>query len=102
MDTMFRPKIGPYDSETTGAVIRLTDRGKEFPTLITVAYSVNGKTYSITECVSVKDRKIKIGFLTVGHRKTAMLGDPALGDSLDVLYASRDPADAIIKNNQEP
>ena len=56
-------------TETDGTVIRLYDKGNDFPFMMQVMYVVNGKTYYIEESVKLINEKINRGFFLIGQRK---------------------------------
>lgn len=89
-----------YDSSVIGTVVDIKIRGLDFPTQITVEYSVEGKVYSVTETIKLKSKAIKLGFIPIGQKKVPAMGDTHVGAHTEIIYNSIDPSDAIIKDNQ--
>ena len=84
---------------TLGIVKGLKDKGLNFPTLITVEYQVGGNVYEVTESIKLKSEKIKLGFLTIGQKKVAVMGNTTVGSSTSVSYNPYNPSEAFITNN---
>lgn len=82
-----------------GIVISLQSKGLDFPTLLTVRYEVNSERFEITESIKLRSEKIKLGFLTIGQKKVAMLPDVAIGSTLRVQYNPSNPAEAFLPDN---
>lgn len=93
-------RIEQYDSSVIGTVVDIKIRGLDFPTQITVEYSVDGKTFSITETIKLKSKAIKLGFIPIGQKKVPAMGDTHVGAHTEVLYYLSNPSDAVIKENQ--
>lgn len=89
-----------YDSSAIGTVTEVKARGLDFPTRITVEYSVDGKSYSITESIKLKSKAIKLGFIPIGQERVPVMGDTRVGAKAEVLYCSSNPSDAILKENR--
>lgn len=82
-----------------GKVSNLKVKGQDFPTQVTVEYQVDGVTYEVTETLKLKSEKIKLGFLTVGQKRVAAMGDSRVGSSAKVNFNPSCPAEAYITHN---
>lgn len=84
--------------ETYGKVTDLRRKGIDFPTVVTVQYSVGEKTFTIKESLKLKSELIKIGSLPIGQRKTPKVNCNA-GDTVTIIYPENKPGKGHIKNN---
>jgi hypothetical protein len=82
-----------------GRVKELKVKGQDFPTMISVEYQVAGNIYVVTESLKLKSEKIKLGFLTIGQKRVAAMGNTAVGSSVLVNYNTNNPAESFITNN---
>lgn len=94
-----RRKKNNYMGITQGRVIRIVDKGLDYPWVIHVQYKVNGIDYEIKETAKMKSTAIKIAGIPVGQRKTFVLGDVKEGDLLEIRYDEAHPEKAIIYGN---
>ncbi len=94
-----RRKKNNYMGITQGRVIRIVDKGLDYPWVIHVQYKVNGIDYEIKETAKMKSTAIKIAGILVGQRKTFVLGDVKEGDLLEIRYDEAYPEKAIIYGN---
>ena len=85
--------------ETSGKVVRLYDKGNEFPFMIQVMYVVDGKTYYIEESVKLINEKINKGFFLIGQRQVPAIHELEVGRYVTVLYNPDRPKMAYIKEN---
>lgn len=86
-------------AETTGSVKAVKAKGQDFPTLITVAYEVNGYLYEVNESVKLKSQPIKLGLLTVGQKRVPVLGNTSVGSAVRVMYNPNNPNEAYLPDN---
>lgn len=84
---------------TFGTIKSLKIKGHDFPTLITVEYQVDGKSFEITESLKLKSEKIKLGFLPVGQKRVSVIGNIEVGSSVKVNYNPSNPLEAFITDN---
>ena len=82
-----------------GKVIKIKDKGVDFPTIITVQYEVNNNQYEISESIKLRCEWVKIGFLPVGQKKYAVMGDTKVGSMASVTYNPDNPQEAYITKN---
>lgn len=82
-----------------GKVKNLKIKGQDFPTQITVEYQVSGTKYEVTESLKMKSEKIKLGFLTIGQKRVAAMGDTRVGSDAWVNYNPNAPEESFITNN---
>lgn len=92
-------KKNNYMGITKGRVIRIVDKGLDYPWVIHVQYKVNGIDYEIKETAKMKSTAIKIAGIPVGQRKTFVLGAVKEGDLLEIRYDEAHPEKAIIYGN---
>lgn len=92
-------KKNNYMGITKGRVIRIVDKGLDYPWVIHVQYKVNGIDYEIKETAKMKSKAIKIAGIPVGQRKTFVLGAAKEGDLLEIRYDEAHPEKAIIYGN---
>lgn len=95
-------KIKPNEyctTEVAGTVKAVKVKGQDFPTIITVSYSVNGHTYEISESIKLKSQPIKLGFLTVGQKRMPVLNNTSVGNAVRVMYNPNNPVDAYLPDN---
>lgn len=88
-----------YRGITQGKVIRIVDKGMDYPWVIHVQYNVNGCDYKIKETAKMKSTAIKIAGIPVGQRKTFVLGNIKEGDLIEIHYDEDHPEKAIIYGN---
>lgn len=88
-----------YRGITQGKVIRIVDKGVDYPWVIHVQYNVNGSDYEIKETAKMKSTAIKIAGIPVGQRKTFVLGNIKEGDLIELHYDEDHPEKAIIYGN---
>lgn len=88
-----------YRGITQGKVIRIVDKGMDYPWVIHVQYNVNGHDYKIKETAKMKSTAIKIVGIPVGQRKTFVLGNIKEGDLIEIHYDEDHPEKAIIYGN---
>lgn len=88
-----------YRGITQGKVIRIVDKGMDYPWVIHVQYNVNGHDYKIKETAKMKSTAIKIAGIPVGQRKTFVLGNIKEGDLIEIHYDEDHPEKAIIYDN---
>lgn len=84
---------------TTGVVEAIRIKGLDFPTVIAVRYSVQGKEYTVKESLKLKNIPIKVGKLTTGQKKVPVLGPVQVGMSLPIKYNPLKPKKAYIVGN---
>ena len=89
-----------YTEETTGRVVELIDRGVDFPSLLCVAYEVNGIHYEIKESLKLKSEAIKLGLIPIGQIKVPMIDSVEKGAPVTVRYSKENPKNAIILENE--
>lgn len=92
-------KKNNYMGITQGRVIRIVDKGLDYPWVIHVQYKVNGIDYKIKETAKMKSTAIKVAGIPVGQRKTFVLGAVKEGDLLEIHYDEDHPERAIIYGN---
>lgn len=88
-----------YRGITQGKVIRIVDKGMDYPWVIHVQYNVNRHDYKIKETAKMKSTTIKIAGIPVGQRKTFVLGNIKEGDLIEIHYDEDHPEKAIIYGN---
>ena len=74
-------------------------KGLDFPTIIWVEYQVDGKTYVLKDTIKYKVELIKIGFLPIGQRNYAKMGDTRVGSLARVSYNPYNPSEAFLTDN---
>ena len=84
---------------TEGKVIEIKKRGHDFPTLVTVAYTVSGVSYQICESKKYRNETVKLGFLPIGQKKIPKLGGVVVGDAVSVSYNPLCPEMAYLTDN---
>lgn len=84
--------------ETVGIVKDIRSKGLDFPTVVTVEYCVDGKTYTIQEALQLKNRVIKLGFLPIGHRLSPKVKCEKDGEVI-IIYDEKNPNKGHIKDN---
>ncbi len=84
---------------TNGIVTKLKSKGLDFPTIITVRYTVNSVTYEISESIKLKSKIIKIGFIPVGQKKYPVMPETSEGSTARVNYNPANPAEAFLTDN---
>lgn len=82
-----------------GCVKELTIKGQDFPTMISVEYTVGDNSYVVTESLKYRSEIIKIGFLPIGQRRIPVMGDTAVGSKASVNYNPLKPEEAFITKN---
>jgi hypothetical protein len=82
-----------------GTVKEIKNRGLDFPTMITVNYTVDSIVYEITENIKLKSAPIKFGFLTIGQRQLPRMKNIRVGSSVMIKYNISNPKEAYIINN---
>jgi len=82
-----------------GTVIKLKDKGIDLPTIITVEYFVDGVRYEVSESIKLKCTTVKVGFLPVGQKKYAVMGETKVGSIANVSYNPDNPKKAFITKN---
>ena len=85
--------------ETTGTVKAVKAKGQDYPTIVTVSYSVDGHTYEINESIKLKSQPIKLCFFTVGQKRVPVLGNTSVGSTVRVMYDPNNPAEAYLPDN---
>lgn len=96
---MSMKKIRNCTKETVGIITDLLIRGQDYPTRISVTYTVEGHSYTINDTVKLKSEKIKLGFLTIGQKRVPTLNDERIGSQVRVQYNPRNPAEAYLPDN---
>ena len=84
---------------TEGRVKELKVKGLDFPTIISVEYSVAEKSYVVTESLKLRSEIIKIGFLPIGQKKVPTMGSISVGSAVAVSYNPDNPAESYITHN---
>lgn len=77
-------------------------RGQDFPTIITVPYTVDGNSYDISKSIKLKSQTIKLGFIPIGQKRVPVLGNTAVGSSIRVMYNPENPSEAYLTDNIGP
>ncbi len=95
-----RNKHLKYKGVTEGRVLKIVDKGLDYPWVIHVSYNVGDMEYMIKETAKVKSEVIKVGKMPVGQRKTFVIGPLAVGDTVTVKYDEKNPGRAIIAGNE--
>lgn len=85
--------------KTIGYVKEIKPGGLDRPGVIKVEYCVGGKIYVVRETLKLKSEPIKLGFLTIGQRKTPKIGTIEVKDEVWVAYSPGNPARAHIVGN---
>lgn len=86
-------------TEITGTVKSVQIKGQDFPTIITVVYTVNDHPYEVSESIKLKSQPIKLGFLTVGQKRVPVLGNTSVGSVVRVKYNPNNPSEAYLPDN---
>ncbi|MBS4967406.1 MAG: hypothetical protein KHZ73_00885 [Lachnospiraceae bacterium] len=92
-------KKNNYMGIAQGRVIRIVDKGLDYPWVIHVQYKVNGIDYEIKETAKMRSTAIKVAGIPVGQRKTFVLGVVKEGDLLEIRYDEAHPERAVIYHN---
>lgn len=95
-----RKKISSYTGVTSGKILKITNKGLDYPYVIQVGYSVNGVNYEIKETAKLKSQIIKAGFLPIGQKKVFVLGEVKTGDFVKIHYDENNPQKGIIYGNE--
>lgn len=82
-----------------GVVTNLKSRGLDSPTVISVEYQVDGKSYIVKESIKLRNETIKIGFLPIGQRGVPRMGDTTVGSAASINYNPSNPTEAYISKN---
>ena len=82
-----------------GIVKEVKVQSGDFPTVITVAYLVDGEEYEIKEKLKYKGETIKLGFISIGQRRFPVIGTKRVMDEVDICYNPENPAEAYIVGN---
>lgn len=82
-----------------GRVKELKVKGLDFPTVISVEYSVAGMSYVVTESLKLRNEIIKLGFLPIGQKKVPAMGSTSVGAATVVSYNPDNPSEAYITHN---
>lgn len=82
-----------------GKVLGLKSRGLDKPTVISVAYTVNGNSYVVEETLKLKSEITKFGFLPIGVNRIPVMGDIRMGSITSVKYNPANPIEAYIIGN---
>lgn len=82
-----------------GRVKELKVKELDFPTVISVEYSVAEKSYVVTESLKLRSETIKLGFLPIGQKKVPAMGSISVGSAAAVSYNPDNPAEAYITHN---
>lgn len=85
-------------AKTDGTIHAFKNKGLDFPNVVTVCYSVAGKTYSLEESVKIKYSPIKFCGVVVGQKKECMF-DITVGKTVTVCYNPNNPHYAHILEN---
>ena len=72
--------------KTIGTIIKIENKGLNFPTLITVEYIVNSTTYHIKESLKLKNKAIKLWIIPIGQKKVPVIQGVSLGKTVSVNY----------------
>ena len=86
-------------AKTVGKVVRLYDKGSEFPFMMQVMYIVDNKTYYVEESVKLINEKVNKGFFLIGQRQVPAIHELEIGRQVTVLYNPNKPKKAYIKEN---
>ena len=92
-------KKNNYMGIAQGRVIRIVDKGLDYPWVIHVQYKVNGIDYEIKEKKKMRSTAIKVAGIPVGQRKTFVLGVVKEGDLLEIRYDEAHPERAVTYHN---
>lgn len=85
-------------SETIGVITGV--KNENSCTSITVRYLVGMHSYYISELLKYNSEPIKVGFITVGQKKTPKIGEGVLlNRSVKVMYNPNNPMEAYLKDN---
>lgn len=95
-----KKKNETYTGIADGTVMRIVDKGIDFPWVIHVSYMADGKRYEIKETAKLKSETIKLGPVPVGQRKIFAMGSLTEGDKVTVKYDVNRPEKAIIAGNE--
>ncbi|MBR4089825.1 MAG: hypothetical protein IKK28_02975 [Mogibacterium sp.] len=95
-----RNKYLKYKGVTEGRVLKIVDKGFDYPWVIHVRYNVRDVEYTVKETAKLKSETIKVGKIAVGQRKTFVIGPLDVGDAVTVKYDEKNPARAIIAGNE--
>lgn len=82
-----------------GKIIELKVKGQDFGTIIKVQYEVSEKNYTIEESIKLKSEKIKLGFLTVGQKRTPVMKNTTVGTTVRVMFNPYAPEEAYLPDN---
>ena len=85
--------------ETVGTVVRLYDKGNDFPFVMRVEYIVDGQKYYVEETVKMINEKIRKSLFVVGQRQIPVIHELEIGRQVTVLYNPSKPKRAYIKEN---
>ena len=86
-------------ASTDGIIVDLHRKGLDFPTIMTVRYEVDSISYEVKESVKLKSETIKLGFLPVGQKKTAVMPDATVGTTVIVMYNPSEPTESYVRDN---
>lgn len=84
---------------TIGIISEIKSKGVDFPTIITVVYEVNGRSYELKESLKYKVKLKKLGFLPIGQENIPVMGNSSVGSEARVLYEPGNPSNAYLADN---
>lgn len=67
---------------------------------VRVSYTVDGKTYSLTESVKLVSKTIRLGPIPIGQKKEPKLPTTEVGGRVAVCYDPEAPQKAFLRDNQ--
>lgn len=93
-------KISGNRNKNRGDHHRISSRGVDSSSVITVAYEAGGVAYSVTESVRMKSETIRLGPIPIGQRQVPVMGAVEEGTKVTVIYDPKDPRKAVIGENR--
>ena len=96
---MFKRNRKKCTMETIGTIIDTKYKGADYPTILTVQYTVNNEKYIIKETAKMKSSAIYAGKLCVGQKKCPKIGDITLNTKVKVMYNPNKPSMAYLADN---
>lgn len=93
------------DKECVGIIRELKIKGLDFPTVISVEYTVDGKKYVLNENLIMKrDKKYVLGFIPIRYTTKSLIelrtGVKAIaGNNVKIKYDSSNPQNAYLVDN---
>lgn len=84
--------------KTDGIITSFKSRGLDYPNVVTVNYTAEGKTYALEESLYVRSAPIVFCGLHIGQKKKCVI-DARVGNTVSVCYNPSNPHYAYLIDN---